>query len=453
MQMRSIIHRSAFFIVLLLSLLLGACSFSRPQEASPLPEISPFPSKTTSPSSSAPTPTADVSQKPADSTPTEVSKDLSQEVDQLLSALTLEQKIGQMFFITSRFRSSGEPRLLMDATLEDTLKRFQPGGFILFSENLKDIEQTVSFIKAIKEASEIPIFIGIDEEGGVVTRLNKAPQLHSTLMPEPYTIGRTKNSAYAYEASYAIGEEIRSLGFNLNFAPVADVFSNPKNKIIGKRAYSSDAETAAVMTYEAVKGAQDCGIIPVLKHFPGHGDTEQDSHTGSAVAEKSLEELEKEEFIPFKAGIDAGVDMVMTAHVLTPNLTDNNLPATLSKPVLKDLLRDQLGFEGIIITDGLEMSAISAFYPEEEAVVLAVEAGVDMLLLPKDLAKAYDAILSAVKNGRLSEERINESVRRILSVKNKRMIGNNTDPLDPEVTLGSQKHLDLAESIRKDSHP
>jgi beta-N-acetylhexosaminidase len=297
------------------------------------------------------------------------------------------------------------------------------------------------------------MFIGIDEEGGIISRLNQAQKLHSTVMPPPFEIGSTGNTEYAYLSAKAIAEEIKSLGFNLDFAPVADVFSNPLNKIIGWRAYSSDGPTAAKMVAKAVNGISDAGVIPVLKHFPGHGDTLEDSHTGAAVINNSLERLKEVEFLPFESGIDAGARMVMIAHVLTPKITGNGLPATLSEPIIQGILRKQLGFDGVVITDSLEMSAITAFYPEEEAVVMAVQAGTDMLLMPNDLNKAYNAILKAVKDGRISEERIDESVRRILKLKFDCIISAPSQSLDAEKVLGSLEHRLLSEQIRKDIKP
>lgn len=393
----------------------------------------------------------DISSGNPSSTPPPDSQD---EADELLSEMTLEEKIGQMFFIGSRYNSEGTNQYDMDGALEEKLKKYKPGGFIFFAENIDSIPQTVELIQKIRQSAEIPIFIGIDEEGGIVSRLNKAQKIHSTVMPEPFAIGGTKNSEYAYKAARAISEEIGSLGFNLDFAPVADVFSNPENKVIGKRAYSDDPAVAAEMVAEAVKGMDDSGIIPVLKHFPGHGDTLQDSHTGVAVVKNDLERLRQVEFLPFKAGIAAGADIVMTAHVMTPEITQNDLPATLSKPMI-DILRNELSFDGIIITDGLEMSAITALYKEEDAVVMAVQAGVDMLLLPKDLESAFNAVLTAVRDGRISEERIDGSVKRILKLKLEKLTdkpGEIPDPdPDPEEALGSKEHRDLAEQIRRES--
>lgn len=372
-------------------------------------------------------------------------------IEEIISSMSIQEKIGQMFFITRRTNEDGHRQLLLDDSLKNIIETYKPGGFIFFEENLDNISQTKTFIEDLQNSSSIPMFIGIDEEGGIVTRLNKAEKLHSTKMPAPFTIGSTKNPENAYNAAKAISEEIKSLGFNLNFAPVADVFSNPQNRVIGKRAYSTDPNLASLKVSEAVKATMENGIIPVIKHFPGHGDTLQDSHSGIAIVENDIERLRKVEFLPFKAGIQAGVPMVMTAHVLTPHITDDELPATLSKTILDDILRKELEFDGIIITDGLEMSAISSYFPETEAVVMAVEAGVDILLLPKNIDEAYDALLEAVKNGNISEERIDESVRRILKVKSEFIFNAPENELNPEEVLGSEEHKKLAEKIREES--
>ncbi|MCX7773073.1 MAG: glycoside hydrolase family 3 protein [Clostridia bacterium] len=431
-------------IAILITMLSSACASNKPPSMVNTPG-----SKLTNTRTPTPTPAEPSSGTPQIPAPSE---SLNQ-VETLLKTMTLEEKIGQMFFIASRTDSNGNNLLKLDDTLKGTLKELKPGGFVLFSENIQTIPQTTKFINELQNQAEITLFMAVDEEGGIVTRLNKSEALHATDMPEPYSIGLTRDSQNAFLASKAIAEEIGSLGFNMDFAPVTDIFSNPKNKIIGKRSCGSEQERVSAMVASSGGGGGGAGIIPVLKHFPGHGDTLADSHTGAAVVENNLERLEKVEFKPFKAGIDAGAEVVMTGHLLTPKITDNGLPATLSPEIIQNILRNELGFKGLIITDGLEMSAISAFYSEEEAVVLAVKAGVDMLLLPKDLHKAYNALLDAVKSGEISEERINESVRRILEIKVKYLYNNARPILDPEATLGSQAHRDLADKIRKDSTP
>ena len=424
--------------MLTLSMLLGSCSWMK-TPADPV-----VPKETNTPE--APSNTG----MPV-TTPTPSSAGGPDAAEEILAQMTLEEKIGQMFFIGSRKNAAGQRQLALDEPLKKVLTQFQPGGFIFFAENLDTISQTTAFIEELQKDAEIPLFIGIDEEGGTVTRLNKAEKLHSTVMPAPYTIGSTGNSEYAFMAAKAIGEELKSLGFNLNFAPVADVFSNPKNKIIGRRAYSEDPSVVSEMVAQAVKGTKESGIIPVLKHFPGHGDTLEDSHTGAAVVNKDLEQLNQAELPPFGSGIEAGAEMVMMGHLMTPEITDNGLPATLSRSIVEGVLREQLGFDGVIITDGLEMSAITAFYSEEEAVVMAVGAGIDILLLPNDFSKAYNAVLTAVMDGRISEERIDESVIRILALKLRAISGKPTQA--PETVLGSPEHQQLAERIREEARP
>lgn len=369
---------------------------------------------------------------------------------EIMDAMTLEEKVGQMLFLAYRRNADDEKVLQMDEALKNTLSRFNPGGFALFADNLESIDQTVSFINQLQAESKIPLFVSVDEEGGIVTRLNKAPQLHSTVMPDAFTIGLTGKPEYAYSAARAIASELLSLGFNMNFAPVADIFSNPENKVIGKRAYGTEPELVSSMIGEAVSGYVDGRIIPVLKHFPGHGDTFADTHTGAAAVEHDLDRLTSFEFLPFREGIAAGADAVMIAHILLPKLMGEPVPATLSKNVVTGLLRERLGFDGVVITDAMEMSAVSAFYEDDEAAVMAVLAGVDMILMPQSAEKAFNAILSAVEDGTIMEERIDESVFRILWLKEKYgILDNSINRPDPEQTLGNPEHQDLAREIRE----
>lgn len=373
-----------------------------------------------------------------------------QKIDALIKEMTLEEKVGQMLFLAYRTNAHGERALSMDDALRENLSSYKPGGFVLFSDNLESIDQTVFFIQQLQACSRIPLFISVDEEGGIVSRLNRAPDLHSTVMPDPYTIGLTGNSEYAYSAARAIADELLSLGFNMDFAPVADIYSNPENTVIGKRAYGTEPQLVSSMVREAVAGFMDGQIVPVLKHFPGHGDTVADTHTGAASVDHDLERLLTFELLPFQEGIAAGADAVMVAHILLPNVTADPVPATLSKEVVTGLLREKLGFDGVIITDAMEMSAVSAYYDDDEAAVMAVTAGVDMLLIPQSPEKAYHAILTAVEQGLVSEERIDESVYRILRLKDKYgILDNRIQRPDPEKTLGRPEHTALANAIRE----
>ncbi len=207
-------------------------------------------------------------------------------------------------------------------------------------------------------------------------------------------------------------------GFNVDFAPVADVLTNVDNTVIGNRAFSSDAGVAAQMVSRAVTGLQETGVSACLKHFPGHGDTAGDSHTGAAQTDRTKEEMEAEEFLPFQSGIEAGVDMIMVGHITAPNLTDgDSLPASISEKIITGVLRNELGYHGIIITDAMNMGAITEYYKSDVAAIMALKAGADMVLMPENFEEAYQGVLDAVVDGTVSEERINDSLRRIYRVK------------------------------------
>ena len=375
---------------------------------------------------------------------------MDKRLQEMIDNMSLEEKVGQMLFVAYRKNSAGEKVLEMDDTLKEILSKYKPGGFALFADNLESIEQTVNLIESLQAGSKIPMFVSLDEEGGIVSRLNKAAKLHSTVMPDPYTIGLTERPEYAYAAAHAIASEVLSLRFNMDFAPVADIFSNPENKVIGKRAYGTEPELVSRMVGEAVTGFIDGQVIPVLKHFPGHGDTLEDTHTGAALVKHDLNRLASFELLPFQEGIAAGAGAVMIAHILLPSLMEDPVPATLSKEVVTGILREKLKFDGVIITDAMEMSAVSAYYDDDEAAVMAVLAGVDMILMPQSIEKAYNAILSAVKEGLIPEERINESVYRILRLKEKYgILENRIVRPDPEQTLGCAEHQALADAIRE----
>ncbi len=227
----------------------------------------------------------------------------------------------------------------------------------------------------------------------------------------------------AYDNAKTIAGYLTELGFNFDLAPVADVYSNPANTVIGSRAYSDDFEQAAVLVASAVRGFNDGGVACCLKHFPGHGDTAEDTHAGTAIADKSLSELTQQEFLPFISGIEAGADAVMTGHMTLTSI-DPEHPSSLSYTVVTGLLRERLGYDGVVMTDALTMGALSNQYTADEIVVMAVQAGNDILLGPADVAGTISAIENAISTGELTEERINESVLRILELKLERGIIN-----------------------------
>lgn len=303
--------------------------------------------------------------------------------------------------------------------MRQNLEQYPVGGIAVFKKNIQDEKQLSSLIADFQSASKIPMIVAVDEEGGAVARLAN----HKAFSLPKYTstrdIGKTGDPEQARQMGRTIGGYLRFYGFNLDFAPVADVDSNPANPVIGRRAYSTDAQQTAQMVAAAVGGFHEAGMLCTVKHFPGHGDTGQDSHYGTATSYKTWEEMKAMEMLPFEAGIAAGADVVMTAHITTPNATTDGLPASLSYTMITERLRGELGFQGVIVTDALGMNAIKNHFTPAESAVAALRAGVDVLLMPSNLRAAFDGVVQAVEDGTLSEERLNESVRRILTLKQK----------------------------------
>ena len=371
-------------------------------------------------------------------------------VKEILDGMTLDEKIGQLFIVSLNQDEQGNAILAVNDSIKSIMKKYKPGGIMLFAENIKTITQTSALIQDMQEESRIPLFVAVDEEGGLVSRITKSSEMHATVFPNNAVIGKQGDPALAEQVAKAIASEISSLGFNMNFAPVADVNTNPNNTVIGVRAYGSNADLVGKMVSAAVTGIQTKPVSAVLKHFPGHGDTENDSHYGTAVVNHTKERLLNTELLPFIEGINAGADAVMTAHILTPEIPGDNLPATLKPEILTGILRNELRFGGLIITDALNMGAITNHYTSAEAAVKAIFAGADVLLMPKDLEAAFSGIKKAHQDGVISTERINESVRRITETKHKRgLFGANIDTGDPEKILGCREHRDLLKMISK----
>ena len=350
-------------------------------------------------------------------------------VDNILSSMSNEEKIAQM--LMPSFRKQKDVEINYD-NIKDIISTYNFAGVILFAENTPDVESTMRFIDLLQSANKnhkSRLLIGIDQEGGYVARL-----VVSTTMPGNMALAATNNSNYAYDAAKIIGKELKVLGINTNFAPVVDVNSNPSNPVIGVRSFSDDANVVATYSEKFMKGLQSEGIITSLKHFPGHGDTSTDTHTNLAIVNKTYNELKNNELIPFQKLINSNVEMIMTAHIQFPNIekdtytsiSDSNtytLPATLSKTILTDILRKDMKYKGIIVSDALDMDAISKNFDLVDASIKAINAGADILLMPftydsqKDELKDYIKTLASKVGSEISEERVNESVLRILKLK------------------------------------
>ncbi|NDO46190.1 beta-N-acetylhexosaminidase [Clostridium sp. MD294] len=344
-------------------------------------------------------------------------KDIKEDfLNQKIADMTLEQKVGQLFFCAFRRDDKNIPITVWNEDIEKTIQQYHIGGVVLFGENIDTEQQTKQLIAEYRNHSNIPLLIGVDEEGGRVSRLHSSGNLKVKDIPPAKIIGDSNDTNTAYEAGKTIGSELKELGFDVDFAPVADVNTNEKNTVIGDRAYSSDAQIVAEMATAFIKGLHENGISACVKHFPGHGDTIEDSHNGIAVAYHTLEEMEKIEWLPFQKAIQQNVDFVMAGHITTPNATTDGLPASLSYEMLTEQLRNKLQFKGIIITDALDMGAVTE-YNQQDTSLKAIEAGADMVLMPFELEKSYYTVYNAVKKGTLSEQELNEKVKRILSLK------------------------------------
>ena len=296
--------------------------------------------------------------------------------------------------------------------MRERAERYPVGGVLLYGHNIADPEQLLRFGAELRALPGAPLLC-IDEEGGRVSRIARNPAFDVPRYDSAAALAAGGAPQAAYDAAFAIGSYLKRYGLDIDFAPVADVNTNPRNIIIGDRAFSDDPAVAVPMVAAYVRGMRDAGIASCLKHFPGHGDTLADTHLGYAFTRKSWEEIDACEMVTFRAGIAAGAPLVMAAHIAAPAVTGSDIPSTLAPGILTDKLRGELGFNGIIITDALEMGAITARYGSGEAAVRALEAGADWLLCPLDYCAAFDAVVEAVGMGRLSERRLEESLGRI----------------------------------------
>lgn len=341
---------------------------------------------------------------------------LDEIVNSCISEMPLEDKIAGLFIITPEALTGTDIVVRAGDTTREKLGEHAVGGLIYFSQNIKDSAQLTEMLQNTQNWRTYPVFLAVDEEGGKVSRVAESGLADNVgSMGE---IGSGGDAAAALEAGATIGNYLSGFGFNLDFAPVADVTAEG-NTTIGDRSFGSDPNLVAPMVSAMIEGIQSAGVSACMKHFPGIGDTAEDSHDGMAVTQKTLEDFSQTDFPVYQAGIAAGVDLIMVSHISAPNVTGDNTPASLSGQMVNEILRGQLGYQGIVVTDAMNMGAITEYYTADEAAVKALQAGVDMILMPEDFDAAYNGILDAVNNGTLPEERINESLQRIYRIKYK----------------------------------
>lgn len=353
------------------------------------------------------------------------------EYDIQLESMTLDEKIGQMLIIANRKEK-------FDDELLKKLNSIKPGGFILFSENITTYNSTKNYVKKVQKTADIPMIIAIDQEGGKVQRLSSLTKPKATDIPDMLSLGATNNTELAKDVGRVMAEELLTIGVNVVFSPVLDIAG--KNSYMGNRCFSDNPETVSKMAISFASGLEQNKMVATYKHFPGHGDTQTDSHSELPVINKSIKALNNHEFIPFKNAINNGAKIIMVGHIALPKVTGNKIPASLSKTVVTDILKNELGYEGLIVTDALDMGAITENYTQDEMYVMAVEAGCDLLLMPKSPKTAISTIKKNV-----SEERINESVKKILKFKKENL--NNGIMLD-EMYLGSDEHKNVVAQIK-----
>lgn len=337
------------------------------------------------------------------------------------AALTLEQKVAQLFVVTPEAITEVGTATQAGEATKEALAAYPVGGLVYFKKNLLSADQTREMIANsqtyAQDACGLPLLVGVDEEGGTVSRIGGNPGFAIPNVGNMADVGATNDPTQAQAVAQTIGGYLCDLGFNLNFAPDSDICGNPATDVMALRSFGTDPALVSDMVSAQVKGFANAGVLCCAKHFPGIGGMTGDSHEGAIVTQNTLDELRIGELAPFEAAIEADVPMVMVGHLTAPNAFGNDVPASLNPAAVTDLLRGELGFQGLVITDSLSMGAVGDFCTPDQAGVAALEAGADLVLMPEDFASAYRGVLDAVCAGTLSEDRIDQSVMRIVKAK------------------------------------
>ena len=338
-----------------------------------------------------------------------------------LQNMSVEEKVGQLFVVNLELlddtQGSYYEHKKITRQMKESLEKYHVGGVIFFSRNIARRKQTKKLVRRLQANAPIPLFIAVDEEGGDVARIGSNARMKTTTFPTMEEIGQTKDADYVYNMAATIGQEIGELGFNVDFAPVADVNTSELNKEIGSRSFGDDPEQVSKMVDAYVKGLKSQNICSTLKHFPGQGSSSGDTHQGSVDIDSSIARLRKVDFKPFRVGIESGADFIMVSHISVSKVTESSEPASMSDLIMTTILREELGFDGLIITDAFDMASITDTYTAAEAAYGSFRAGADIVLMPQNLEEAYQAILEKVQDGTLEQKRLDDSVVRILRLK------------------------------------
>lgn len=346
---------------------------------------------------------------------------LEEQITERMADMTTEEKVLQLFMVTPEALTGYESVTAAGERTREAILQYPVGGIIYFAGNLQEPEQVRTMLQNTRqyyeEAGYLSPFLGVDEEGGRVARISGRPAFGVEQVEDMRSIGDRRDAGEAAQVGRVIGSFLSELGFTLDFAPVADVLTEPENEVIGSRSFGTEPELVAELAMAVASGLEEAGVWAVLKHYPGHGATRGDTHDGYSYTDKTLEELTEAELVPFQRGIDEGIHFIMAAHISAPSVTGDEVPCTLSSRMITEILRTEMGYDGIVVTDAMNMDAVSRQYRSAEASVLALQAGVDLILMPADFQDACEGVLAALETGALTEERIDESVRRILRVK------------------------------------
>ena len=353
-----------------------------------------------------------------------------------MSEMSLDEKIGQMLMIYDYSKE-------MNDKLETEIKEVQPGGFIVFGPNFTDYDKTKELIANISSLTEIPMLIAVDEEGGKVQRLKSLKNVNVTDIPDMTTLGKTGSENLAYEVGKIIGTEVSTLGINTVFGPVLDV--GPKNSSLSDRLISSDKNIVKKLGVKIGEGIESVNVLQVYKHFPGIGNSTIDSHLDLPLIKATKDELFENELVSFKEAIKSGSSMIMVGHAAYPNVTGSNVPASLSSIIINDILRGELGFKGVVVSDALNMKAVTNNYSEKEIYEMAINAGCDILLMPKDPKKTVKIIKELINENKVTLKQIDESVERILYLKYFKI--NDFEILDKSY-LGTEESKKIVEEIK-----
>ena len=402
--------------LLALLILLGAAALAihkamrltEPVPSTPSPTVSDGSAQTPAPSPTQPAP----SEEPTVSPTAAPEDEIDRQARAILADMSLHEKVCQLFIVYPEAITGVGAVTAAGETTRQALEDYPVGGFLYDKKNMRSKEQVADMLAGVQSCAKIPLILTCDEEGG---RVNRLMSTVGTTWMDPMLDYKDQGPDKARSNAATIASDMKALGFNMDLAPVADVWSNPDNTVIGDRAYSDDFQQAAQLVAAAVEGFHQGGVAAVLKHFPGHGNTSADSHYGAVYVARTLEELRQNELVPFQAGIDAGVDAVMVGHLIVSDISDD--PAPFSYEIVTGLLREEMGFDGVVMTDGLQMQAMTDQYSSAEIALQAVQAGVDLLLCPLNLEGAVDALTQAVEDGTITEARLDESVLRILTLK------------------------------------